>query len=116
MPLPKNRRIKREKDFERVFKTGRALKHPLFLLKFLKTDLSYCRMAVTVPISLSKKSVERNKIKRIFWAALSAIFPRCRSGVDLILVPSPAAVEKSLAQITRSLEDIFIKANIVQVN
>src|SRR3989338_529318 len=43
MPLPKIKRIKREKDFERIFKTGRAFKHPLFLLKISKNDFSYCR-------------------------------------------------------------------------
>lgn len=120
MALPKNRRIKREKDFEKVFSRGRAFKHPFFLLKFLKNDLSYCRAAVSVPISLSKKAVVRNRTKRIFWAALDKVFIRCLpageagySGIDLVIIVSPAAAEKNLTQITRSLEDIFIKANIV---
>lgn len=123
MALPKNRRIKNEKGFERVFKAGRAFKHPLFLLKFFKTDLPYCRAAVSVPVALSKKAVVRNKVKRIFWSALEKTFRRCpppsaRSGggggVDLVIVVSPAAAEKNLEQITRSLEEIFIKANIVR--
>lgn len=114
MAIPKAKRIKREKDFERVFKTGRALKHPFFLLKFSKNDLSYCRAAVSAPISLSKKAVVRNKMKRIFWAALGKVFIRCRSGIDLVIVISPAAIDKKIYQVTESLEDIFIKANIVQ--
>lgn len=114
MPLPKTRRIKHEKDFERVFKTGRVLKHPFFLLKFLKNGLTYCRAAISVPVAVSKKAVIRNRVKRIFWAALEKIFLRCRPGVDLVIITSPAAVEKNLNQITDSLEDIFIKANIVE--
>lgn len=114
MALPKNRRIKNEKSFERVFKAGRAFKHPFFLLKFSKTDLSYCRAAVSVPMAFSKKAVVRNKVKRIFWSALEKIFRRCQAGLDLIIIASPAAAEKNLEQITRSLEEIFIKANIVR--
>jgi|SRR3989338_2924732 len=114
MALPRNRRIKREKDFERVFKTGKTFKYPFFLLKISKNNFPYCRAAISVPISLSKKSVVRNKVKRIFWSALGEIFPRCRPGVDLVIIVSPAAVEKSFHQITKSLEEIFIKANIVE--
>jgi len=114
MPLPKIKRIKREKDFERIFKTGRAFKHPLFLLKISKNDFSYCRAAVSAPISLSKKAVIRNKVKRTFWAALGEIFPRCRPGVDLVIIISPAAADKNIYRITESLKEIFIKANIVE--
>lgn len=112
--FPKTKRIKNKKDFERVFKTGRALKHPFFLLKFLKNDLTYCRAAISMPVAVSKKAVIRNRVKRIFWIALEKVFFRCRPRVDIIIITSPAAVEKSLNQITDSLEDIFIKANIVE--
>ena len=121
MPLPNNLRIKHEKDFERIFKTGLAFKHPLFLLKFLKNKLSYCRVAISVPVSLSKKAVVRNKIKRLFWTALEDIFMHYSlanetdfSGIDLVIVVSPVALEKNIDQITKSLEEIFIKANIVK--
>lgn len=114
MALPKNRRIKAEKDFEKIFKSGRAVRHPLFLLKFLNSSFPYCRAAVSVPVSVSKQATERNRLKRIFLAALEKVFPRCRSGIDLVIVASPAALEKKIDQITRSLEDIFLKANIVE--
>lgn len=114
MTLPKNRRIKLENDFEKIFKSGRTVRHPLFLLKFLNSSLGYCRAAISVPISVSKKAVIRNKLKRIFWAALEEIFPRCRPGVDLVIVVSPSAKEKKFHQITGSLEETFIKANIVE--
>ncbi len=114
MAIPKAKRIKRDKDFERVFKTGRALKHPFFLLKFSKNNFPYCRAAVSAPMSLSKKAVTRHKVKRIFWAALGEVFSRCRPGVDLVIIISPGAIDKNVYQITGSLEEIFIKANIVQ--
>ncbi len=116
MPLPKNLRIKREKDFEKIFKTGQSFRHPFFLLKFLRSPLSYCRAAISVPLAVSKEATTRNKLKRIFWAALGEIVPRCRPGFDLVLVVSPMAKEKKINQISQSLEEIFLKANIVQAN
>lgn len=114
MALSKDQRIKREKDFEKIFRTGTSIKHPFFLLKFLNSPLSFCRAAVVVPMNVSKQAVARNKLKRIFWAALNQIFPRCRPGIDLVIVVYPAAKEKKIYQITKSLEEIFTKANIVE--
>ena len=116
MALPKNRRIKTEKDFEKIFKSGRSVRHPLFLLKFLNSSLSYCRAAVSVPVSVSKQATVRNRIKRIFFSALEEIFPSCRPGVDLVIVASSAALKKTIYEISKSLEEIFIKANIVESN
>ena len=116
MALPKSRRIKAEKDFEKIFKSGRSVRHPFFLLKFLNSALSYCRAAVSVPVAVSKQATERNRLKRIFLAALEKLLPRCRSGIDLVVVVSPAALDKKIFQITKSLEDIFIKANIVEAD
>lgn len=114
MALPKNRRIKRKNDFEKVFKTGRSVRHPFFLLKFLNSSLPFCRAAVVVSVAVSKKAADRNKIKRTFWAALKKIFPRCRPGVDLVILVYVAAKEKNFYQIFASIEEIFIKANIVE--
>ena len=116
MALPKNRRIKLEKDFEKIFKSGRSVRHTLFLLKFLNSPLPYCRAAVAVPVSVSKQATIRNKLKRIFFSALGEILPRCHSGIDLVIVVSSAAVKKTIYEISKSLEEIFIKANIVESN
>lgn len=69
-----------------------------------------------MPVSVSKKAVVRNRIKRIFFSALEEIFPSCRPGIDLVIVVSSSAVKKTIYEISRSLEEIFIKANIVESN
>ena len=60
-----NNRLKKQKDFENVFKTGKGFKQSSLYLKVQKNDLKSTRFGFIVSKKFSKKAVERNKIKRI---------------------------------------------------
>jgi ribonuclease P protein component len=114
MAFTKQSRIKKKKDFERIFKTGSSVRNGFFLVKFLKNSLGYSRATVVVPVSLSAKAVARNRIKRVVAAALKNILTSSKtSKTDFIIIAQMEVKNKKSGEVSGSLRDILQKANIV---
>ena len=62
--LPKENRLTKNKEFEKVFKEGRAAYQGLLGIKCIKNGLAISRFGILIGIKVSKKAVERNKVKR----------------------------------------------------
>ena len=60
--------LKREKDFDRVYKNGKTIKNNLFKLYYLNSDHPTLRLSVVTPKRLGN-AVIRNRIRRRFVAA-----------------------------------------------
>jgi ribonuclease P protein component len=111
--LPKINRIKKKKDFELIFKKGASFKSPSFILKVLKTSLEYSRFGFVVSQKVSKKAVERNKIRR----RLSEIVKKqkIKPGLDLVFISLASAKNKDFLNFKKETEDILIKAKAINV-
>lgn len=113
MAFPKKNRLKNKKDLALVFKNGRAVKNPLFLVRFTKNHLSASRSAVVVPSSFSKNAAHRNYWRRKVLSVLEKIVFHLTGAWDVIVVVFPKVKDQNFQEITSSLEEIFQKANIV---
>lgn len=120
MALAKQERIKKKKEFDKIFKTGVAVRDSFFLVKFLKSSLLFNRGAIVVPVSVAAGAVERNRIKRAIAEALKKVFqsnaslrPSKAGKADFIIIAQLGVKNKKFEEICRSLGDIFGKANIV---
>ena len=65
MALPKKNRLKKKKDFEEVFKKGKAVRGNFLFVRYLKNSLQFPRFAFVVSSKVSKKAVARNRIRRL---------------------------------------------------
>ncbi len=70
MALNKKNRLKRKKDFEGVFKKGKAVKGSFLFIKYRKNDLDMPRLGFIVSAKIARKAVERNKIRRTLSEAV----------------------------------------------
>ncbi len=74
MALNKKNRLKKKRDLESVFKKGKAVKGSFLSIKYKKTEIGIPRFGFIVSTKVSKKAVERNRIKRILsetaWKAV----------------------------------------------
>ncbi|GAI32984.1 unnamed protein product, partial [marine sediment metagenome] len=61
--LNKRNRLKKKKDFDKVFKQGQGFKQDFLYLKIRKNNLKSSRFGFVVSKKFSKKAVIRNKIK-----------------------------------------------------
>jgi len=82
--LAQKKRLKKA-DFEPIFKKGSKKFSNFFNLRFLANQSGYCRFAVIVSNKISKKSTERNKIKRQIREILKENLSNFKQNNDIII-------------------------------
>lgn len=102
--LARQFRLVKAKDFKRIFKLGKAYHAKIFRLKVLANGLATNRYGIVISTKVSKKSVERNKLKRQFRQALKQFDKRLVLGFDLVIIVSPAALSQDYKFIKSQLE------------
>jgi ribonuclease P protein component len=114
--LKKRFRLVKEKDFKKIFKQGKASYAKIFILKFLANGLEASRYGIVISTKVSKKSVERNKLKRQFRAAIKEIDKKFILGLDLVIVVSPAALNQKYEFIKSELERMLFALKLFKLN
>ena len=108
MALNKKNRLKKKKDFESVFKKGKAVKGNFLFAKYLKNDLDCSRFAFIVSSKVSKKAVVRNRIRRVL-SDISRTRLKELGPVDVILIADKRIVEAPRDKTEQDVEAIFKK-------
>ena len=92
MALNKKNRLKKKRDFEEVFKKGKAVKGSFLFIKYRKNALGIPRLGFVVSAKVARKAVERNKIRRILSESARAIISRLDSYDVIVFVTSKTAL------------------------
>ncbi|MFA5742426.1 MAG: ribonuclease P protein component [Candidatus Paceibacterota bacterium] len=112
--LPKENRLVKKRDFEKVLKQGKGFKQKTLFLKTVENNLPQSRFGIIVSKKTAKKAVDRNKIKRqireIIWKNINKI----KKGYDLVFIAWPLikneGYQEKLSIIESSLQKIsFLK-------
>lgn len=106
--MAKQSRLVKEKDFKRIFKRGRSSYTKIFGIKILANELEFNRYGIVISAKVSKKAVERNRLKRQFRAALKEYDKKLAPGFDLAVIISPAALNQEYKFIKNELEKALI--------
>lgn len=112
--LPRKNRLKRKKEFERVFKEGETKKEDFLFLKWLKNNLPISRFGFVVSRKISRKATQRNKIRRRLREIVRLKIPKIKKGIDGILVALPGLEKKDFLEIKETIEKIFKKAKLYE--
>lgn len=111
--LPKKNRLKKKKDFERVFKKGEGAKKDYLVLKvFNQRGDEDCRFAFIVSQKVSKKATVRNKVRRRLREIVRKKIPFLKKGIDGIFIALPGLEEKNYQEIEKMVEFLFRKMKI----
>lgn len=84
--LARENRLKKEKDFESIFKNGRGFKQGLVYLKIKKNNLETIRFGFIVSKKISGKAVARNRIKRKLREIVRKEISGLKNGWDIAVV------------------------------
>ena len=98
--LKKINRLTKNKEFEQVFQTGRSSYNKLLGMKITPNNLGVNRFGILISSKISKKAVERNKIKRRIRSVLAkqqAEF--LRTGFDCVLITLKDILNKTQVEI-----------------
>lgn len=108
--LPKQNRLKKQKDFEKVFKSGKSAKGKYFFLKALPSLKESVRVGFVVSKKIAKQAVLRNKIKRRLRAAVKEEMPKFSKRCDVVVVAFPAIKNASYQEIKRDIALVMEKS------
>ncbi len=108
----KENRLRKQKDFDRVFKKGKSSFDKTLGVKIRANSLGLNRFGVVVGSKVSKKAVKRNRIKRQIREAAKLYDQKQREGKDVLIIALPGAADKDFADFKKSLDHHFNKLNV----
>jgi len=97
------------------FNNSRSFSTFQFILKIKKNGFLLNRFGIIVSKKISKKAVERNKIKRILRDALVALNKNMTQGHDMLFIARPGIFNETKEKIRQSAEESLVKAGIVNM-
>lgn len=71
------------------------------------------QVAVVVSAKVSKKAVQRNRLKRQMRAVIQHLLPGCTPGWQVIVTAQPQALTGQYSDFLRELEQLFQQAGII---
>ena len=103
--LPKEHRLRHEKDIKALFAKGKSVFGVSLGLKLVPNNLETSRFTVVVGVKTAKKAVDRNRIKRRVRSLVHKYIQDLKAGFDVVVLPKQTA----LTQGAKELEDDFVK-------
>lgn len=110
--LPQNNRLKKKKDFERVFKKGKGSKEDFLALKTCRNDFNYSRFGFVVSQKVSKKATIRNRIKRMLRKMVEENIGTIKKGNDVLIIVLPGLEINDFWQLKEICNKLLKKANL----
>lgn len=105
-------RLSKQKDFKDIFKNGAFFSGPKLSLRIRKNNLSFSRFAVVAGLKISKKAVERNRLRRQIWEILRTNINGIKKGFDIVIITKISLLNQKYRQIESEISEIFKKAGI----
>ncbi len=102
MALPLKNRIKKKSDIDTLFRDKKSLRGDFLSLKVIPNTLSIPRFFISVSLKVSKKAVERNRLKRIITEFIQSRKDYIKKGLDVgIIIQKSAREEDFIADLNR---------------
>lgn len=111
--LAKQHRLTKERDFKRVNASGRSFFSPQFKLRHIANSLEVSRFGIVTSTKLSKKAVERNRIRRQVSEVLRLNNDKITSGQDVIIWVKTPALNKDYQELEEKLLGLLNKAKLL---
>lgn len=111
--LKNNQKISRKKEFDQIFKNGKSAYDKYFLVKILKNNQGQNRYSIIISTKVSKKAVERNKIKRRIKSIFLKLEKKLELGYDVIVVCKKEILDIEYKEINNRMEKIFSKLKLL---
>jgi ribonuclease P protein component len=107
--LPSVFRLKKKKEFERVFNCSRATSGEFFILRQTPNSLSFSRFGFIVSAKVSPKATERNRLKRQAGEIIRENLKRIKKGTDVVLIFKNSARAKEYSKLKNDLFSLLLK-------
>ena len=113
--MKKEQRVKKDSEFQAVFKKGKSFGNRQFVIYFLKKDK---QQAFRIGLSVGKKvgnAVVRNRVKRYVRQAFIELTPRLKCDFDFVIIARTPVADFSFKEVKSSLLHILKKTSLLKV-
>ncbi len=110
-PWQKGMRLRRSKEFRRVWKTGRSWAHSLFVLWVAPNTSSRTRVGLTASRKVGN-AVKRNRARRLLREAARYLYPHIEDGWDVVLVARSSMGTARMQDVQQALEVLLRRADL----
>jgi ribonuclease P protein component len=106
--FPRQLRLRKHADFDRVYQNGRRISQPDLFAVFLRSEVPGVRVGFTVGRVIGN-AVERNRLRRRLREAVRHSVPRDRqaSGIDLVIQPRKSALQADFGRLQQQIVEVF---------
>ncbi|NQU83717.1 MAG: ribonuclease P protein component [Parcubacteria group bacterium] len=111
--LPKEHRLSKSKEIEKVYKNGKSFFSKNLGVKTLQNNLEQSRFTVVVGLKVSKKATKRNRVKRQLREILRLNVEKITPGFDVMIIALPAILDKDYNELEKDLSDAFKKLKLI---
>ncbi len=112
--LPKSQRLI-SSEVEEVMSKGQSIFGEFFLVKFLKSKGGDLKISAISPKKVFPTAVERNRVRRRIYSALSPIFNKkfIKNSFLVAIVANKKAQNVSIDTFSSEIEQVFVKGGIL---
>lgn len=112
--LPVANRLKKKKDFDRIFKKGIGFKEDFLIFKMAKNNLGNSRFGFIVGKTVSKKATSRNRLKRRIRDLVRVRLKEIKEGIDGVFIARPGLENRGFREIETTTNKILKRAKILK--
>jgi ribonuclease P protein component len=103
-------RLTKRRDFAAVYRKGRALAHPLVVLRLLPNQLPYSRYGFVVSKTVGK-AVVRNQVRRRLREGIRTLL--VQPGWDIVVIARPRAAAADFHTLRRATAGLLSRAEVL---
>ncbi|RLQ93963.1 ribonuclease P protein component [Falsibacillus albus] len=114
--MKKSYRIKKNDEFQAVFKKGKSFANRQFVIYVMRRE---GQSNFRIGLSVSKKignAVKRNEIKRYVRQVFLEYKDAVKPGNDYIIIARKPAAEMNFHEVKKSMLHVFKRANMVKID
>jgi ribonuclease P protein component len=112
--LKRINRINKTRELQKVYRLGKALHTPALVIKFVPNKLpeAKIRMAFVVSKKVSKRAVERNRVKRVLRESMRSFLNQLAVG-DYMVIAKSAAINFNNKELREQVATVLKKASLI---
>lgn len=110
--MKKAYRVKKERDFQKVFHQGKSYANRNFVVYVLEKDQAHFRVGISVGKKIGN-AVERNAVKRKIRANIYELRTKIHPNVDFIVIARPTVSKLSSKEVYSNLLHVLTLAKII---
>ncbi|MBM7704221.1 ribonuclease P protein component [Metabacillus iocasae] len=111
--MKKSYRIKKNEEFQQVFKKGKSVANRQFVVYVLdKPDQLHFRVGLSVGKKIGN-AVVRNRVKRLLRQTIFELSPLLQQPKDYIIIARHPAATMDYVEVKKSLQHVLTKAKVL---